>query len=381
MLECCHNTRLGAVKNLKKKITSIATAAILSSVITVNVSASTYTVQKGDSLSLIAKKHNTTVAELKKLNKLTSDTIYANQYLKVSAPVTAPAAPKVVKPAVPAVSKPLTYKVVKGDNLSKIASMHKISLADLTAWNKLKSRTIYPGQVLIVSKPAAAQNSKQPPAPAKAPAAPKPDKKDSGSPSSGVTAAEYTVKSGDSLSKIALQTGVTVETLKALNNLKSDLIYVGQKLILSKGEVKPELPGPSTELPVVTTPEPGKDQSVELNAGKIAKELLGVPYKWAGNTPEGFDCSGFIYYVYNQSGKTINRYSSADYFNRAYYVNEPQPGDLVFFANTYIQGISHMGIYIGNNEFIHASEGGGVIISNLNSPYYQKHFDSFKRFY
>ncbi|GAE47987.1 C40 family peptidase [Mesobacillus boroniphilus] len=193
--------------------------------------------------------------------------------------------------------------------------------------------------------------------------------------------ADYLVKSGDTLSKIAFQHGVTVTSIKQWNNLKSDLIYVGQKLMLHTDNDPKSVTSPANESPVAAKPGSRVNLFGEQTAETIAKELIGVPYKWAGNTPDGFDCSGFIYYVYNQTGKTINRYSSADYFNRAYYVNDPQPGDLVFFANTYIKGISHMGIYIGNNEFIHASDGGGVIISSLSSPYYQKHFDSFKRFY
>ncbi|ESU30092.1 hypothetical protein G3A_23795, partial [Bacillus sp. 17376] len=111
---------------MKKKVTSIATAAILSSVMAVNVSANTYVVQKGDNLSLIARKHNTTVSELKKLNNMASDIIYANQNLKVSASLSSFPAPKVVKPVGTSTIKPVTYKVIKGDNLSKIASKYKI---------------------------------------------------------------------------------------------------------------------------------------------------------------------------------------------------------------------------------------------------------------
>lgn len=382
---------------MKKKVTSIATAAILSSVITVNVSANNYVVQKGDNLTLIANKHNTTISELKKLNNMSSDLIYANQSLKVSASVSSFPAPKVAKPVITLAIKPLTYTVVKGDNLSKIASKHKITLNNLISWNKLKSRTIYPGQVLVVADPSAYTSSPGiTPVSSKPAAAPADDKKEPtkislpAAPVKNETAktstppatGHYLVKSGDTLSKIALQNGVSVASLKQWNNLKSDMIYAGQKLIIQGDSDPKTVSSPANETPAAEkTGTPANYLPGEQNAEAIAKEFLGVPYKWAGNTPDGFDCSGFIYFVYNQSGKAINRYSSADYFNRAYYVNDPQPGDLVFFANTYISGISHMGIYIGNNEFIHASEGGGVIISSLNSPYYQKHFDSFKRFY
>ncbi len=82
------------------------------------------------------------------------------------------------------------------------------------------------------------------------------------------------------------------------------------------------------------------------NATKLihtAKGVLGSPYVWGGTTPAGFDCSGFIYYAFSQSGHNISRTSSEGYYDRSYYVKDPQPGDLVFFRDTYKPGISHMG--------------------------------------
>ena len=105
-----------------------------------------------------------------------------------------------------------------------------------------------------------------------------------------------------------------------------------------------------------------------------AKKLIGVPYKWGGTTPSGFDCSGFIYYVYKQAGYDISRTSAQGYSDRSFYVDSPQVGDLVFFKNTYKQGISHVGIYVGNNQFINASSS-GVEITSLNNSYWSKHFD------
>src|SRR5699024_6244898 len=92
---------------------------------------------------------------------------------------------------------------------------------------------------------------------------------------------------------------------------------------------------------------------------KVARAQIGTPYKWAGSTPGGFDCSGFIHYAYSNAGKSGARTSTAGYFDRSFYVNTPQVGDLVFFSGTYKAGISHMGIYIGNNQFIHAGTSTG----------------------
>jgi cell wall-associated NlpC family hydrolase len=335
---------------LKKKVAAYATVALLvSNSFAANATAMLYTVQKGDTLYSIAAKNNTTVTEIKKTNNLTSNVIYVNQTLEVTTIAPTPA----YSSKVGALKASNTYTVNSGDTLIKIANKHRVSLAELMVWNRIKGHIIHPGQKLIISRdqtPSLIEDEEPTSAP------------------SPVKEAIYTVKAGDTLSKISSQFSMTVQQLKTLNNLSSDLIYVGQtlKVSVSTSTVKP--PGTSTV--------PNSSAVVDE-----AFKVLGVPYKWAGSTPDGFDCSGFIYYTFNQAGKQIGRYSSEGYFSRSYYIDQPKPGDLVFFANTYKPGISHMGIYIGNNEFIHAGSTGGVQISNLDNPYYKKHFDSFKRFY
>lgn len=106
-----------------------------------------------------------------------------------------------------------------------------------------------------------------------------------------------------------------------------------------------------------------------------AKQYQGVPYVWAGTTPSGFDCSGFTQYVFKACGMTIPR-TCQDQYTLGTYVSKDnlQPGDLVFFQNTYKTGISHVGIYVGDGMFIHASSSKGVTISNLYSTYYINHY-------
>lgn len=99
-----------------------------------------------------------------------------------------------------------------------------------------------------------------------------------------------------------------------------------------------------------------------------AKSQKGVPYKWGGTTPSGFDCSGFLNYVYENNGVSIPR-TVSDIWHAGDSVKEPIVGDLVFFE-TYKPGPSHAGIYIGNGEFIHASSSKGITESDVHSPYY-----------
>lgn len=354
---------------MKKKIASIATATLLSSAFAAQVSANTHVVQKGETLWQLSQKYKVTVNDIKHINNLTSDTLYINQTIQLK--VSALAAPPVQNPSSSpdkgqaAQKETNTYTIAAGDTLSKIAAQHKMSLQALMELNGLTTSLIFPGQVLKLT----ANNGSTAPTPAPPASTP---------PSTGQLT-EYVVKKGDSLSKIALETKTTVANLKSWNNLTSDVIFIGQKLTVTKSSNNSNNnssnSGGSTTNP--TPPAPGN--TPELIS--VAKTLLSSPYVWGGVTPTGFDCSGFIYYVMKQTGSSMGRYSTDGYYARSFYITEPQVGDLVFFANTYRSGISHMGFYLGNNEFIHASSSAGVIISNLNETYYKKHFDGFKRFY
>ena len=107
----------------------------------------------------------------------------------------------------------------------------------------------------------------------------------------------------------------------------------------------------------------------------MARQYVGVPYVWAGRSPSGFDCSGFIYYVFDQLGYGLPRMADGQFeVGIPVSRNSLEPGDLVFFE-TYEPGPSHVGIYIGNDQFIHASSGAGhVTVTPLNKTYYRDRY-------
>lgn len=260
-------------------------------------SSKTYTVKSGDSLYVIAMKHNTTVAKLKQLNNLKSDLIFVNQKLKVS-------------------------------SSSKVTTPKKSSS---TTNKKLNT--------------------------------------------SSTSSSVYTVKNGDYLYAIAMKYNTTVDSIRQLNNLKTNIIYVGQKLKV-KGKVT--VTKPNTGSGLNSNTKPVSNPTNKNGLINIAKSFIGTPYAWGGTTPRGFDCSGFIYYTFNQSGKQIVRTSAAGYYNMSTKVSSPKVGDIVYFKNTYAAGITHLGIYMGNGQFIHSGDN-GVEISSIYQSYWKEHFAGYGR--
>jgi cell wall-associated NlpC family hydrolase len=115
---------------------------------------------------------------------------------------------------------------------------------------------------------------------------------------------------------------------------------------------------------------------------RVAKKYKGARYKSGGASPKGFDCSGFTWYVYKKAtGKDITR-GVEEQWKHGHSVGrgKQRPGDLVFFENTFERGLSHVGIYISGDDFIHAeNERTGVVISSLDSDYYRRHYAGARR--
>lgn len=360
-----------------------ATAAIAGGLVGADkAEAASYKVKSGDSLWKIAQQYNTSVSHLKKINNLSGSLIFPNQVIKTSKGSSSNGSSSNSSSSSSSSSggnsSSGTYTVKRGDTLSGIAYKHNISLSKLMKWNNLNTTLIYPGNKLKVNKSGTSSSGSS--------ASSGSNSSSSGNSGSTGSSKVYTVKSGDTLSKIASRYGVTVSKLKSWNNLNSHMIYVGDKLSIngksSSGSSNNNNNG-SNSSSGSSNQGSGTSSNADYNVNSLiskAKSLQNTPYVWGGTSPSGFDCSGFIYYTYNQSGKGMPRLSTSGYFNRSHYVNNPKPGDLVFFKNTYKAGISHMGIYLGGGDFIQAGSS-GVKIANINNPYWSKHFDSYKRFY
>lgn len=134
-------------------------------------------------------------------------------------------------------------------------------------------------------------------------------------------------------------------------------------------------------------PNPSKSVSTSSSSSSskasaiiaTAKNYIGVKYVWGGTTPSGFDCSGYTSYVFAQHGITLPRVSRDQYkVGTPVSYNNLHPGDLVFFSLDEDKVIDHVGIYIGNGQFINASSSKGVTIYTMGS-YWKSHYIGAKR--
>ena len=248
-----------------------------------------------------------------------------------------------------------THTVRSGESLWTISKSTKVSIIDLKKWNGLKSDKLYAKQVLKTSQ------------------------KSSNSSSNNATTktGTFKAKSNATVYSAAGKNNKIVTTVK-----KGATVTVSQqKKVGSTVWFRVKANGKSGWMLESLLTSVGKTPSTSSTASRSvvdeAMKLTGIPYLFGGTTKKGFDCSGFVQYAFKQAGKNISR-SSLSQFDQSKKVSSPKPGDLVFFQNTYRKGISHVGIYIGNNKFVH-SGGKKSEVKSLSDSYWKSKFHSFKR--
>ncbi|WP_449537400.1 LysM peptidoglycan-binding domain-containing protein [Ferdinandcohnia sp. Marseille-Q9671] len=294
---------------------------------------SSYTVNRGDTLYSIANAYNMSVDQLKQLNNLTSNTLQVGESLQVLGPVQQSTQ-----------VQGQTYVVQAGDSLYSIAQRSNTTVDQIMKNNNLSSATIYVGQTLKLGETTI-------------------------SPGQNVAGATYTVKAGDTLYGIARATNMSVTELKSLNNLTTNTLAIGQVLKVNGNS--------QTESGVQN-----REQVLQALV-QDSFNFVGVPYRWGGTTTAGFDCSGFVSFMHSRHGIDIPRTTSASYYNMGTPVSKAnlQPGDLVFFAVNDTGRISHVGFYVGNNEFISATSSKGIDVVSMDNSYWSKYYVGAKRVY
>ncbi len=324
----------------------------------------TYTIERGDSLYKISKKFGVTVNELKTKNNMTSSR------LKIGGKIAIPKKEELTREEkdITVKKEPVkqgtdseallrnvdetSYHIVKkGDNLWSLSKKYSVSVNEIKEINNLKSTKLKSGQKLLVKR--TATNT-------------------------------YTVKKGDSLYRIARKFNIDVDELKDINGLETDRLKSGQKLNLESEEEKEnkEMASEVKETEAEDTKEAteSEEPSVKEKLALFAKKLINIPYRFGGNSMFGIDCSGYVQKVYSMIGINLPR-SAREQFHEGWPVEKEELsiGDLVFFR-TYAPFPSHVGIYLGDDLFIHASsEAKKVTINSLNTPYYLKRFIGAKR--
>lgn len=261
------------------------------------------------------------------------------------------------------------YVVKSGDSLWGIAKKYGTSVDKLIALNNLKSERLQIGDKLRLPSATSEISSASTRNPV------------SRGSNRSISTKEYVVQKGDSLWSIARRCGTTVQELMRLNGLQSDKLKPGDKLVVTANVA-------ATTSPVVAKtavqqpPARGSEAGVALarNIVNTAMQYLGTPYRYGGTTAAGFDCSGFVMYVFGQNGVSLP-HSSIAQANLGVAVDRAElaPADLLFFTTGGSSRINHVGIYVGDGKFVHASTNKGITITSLSDDTYASDYVGARR--
>jgi peptidoglycan endopeptidase LytE len=278
------------------------------------------------------------------------------------------------------------YKVKPGDTLYGISQSFEIHIEALKKANALGGDAIKPNQILMIPS----QREKKRDEVARRPSNHPPTQLTAKNvqPPLGKTGS-YVIQKGDTLSCISGKVGIPIEEIKKMNHLGTSSLKIGQVLHLSRdrsrGDEESEELGDGEEMAEALQPE-GEDPVASTSLEKwsnpeernlfirVVKNFLGVPYKLGGSTLKGIDCSAFVKKIYEIFNTQIPR-TTREQFSIGKKVEKGQleEGDLVFFRRR--GNSSHVGIYIGDNQFVHASSSNREVkIDDLDTPYYNKRF-------
>lgn len=280
------------------------------------------------------------------------------------------------------------YTIQPGDTLYEISKSFGVSLEALKKANALERNSIKPKQVLTIPTRREKNEDEDSRTPSTLSF-----KKDSSAPVRRASGEmdSYVVERGDTLFGISRKVGLPIEEIKRINRLHTHALKIGQILILPKEEnrldEKAEESGDGEAVPgffrregengesVASTPL-GKWSNPEERSllVRVVKTFLGVPYKLGGSTLKGIDCSALVKRIYEVFNIQLPRTTREQFsIGKKIEKNQLEEGDLVFFRES--GNRSHVGIYVGDNQFVHASSySREVKIDYLDTPYYSKRF-------
>ncbi len=309
-----------------------------------------HTVKKGETLSSVARKYHTSISNIKRLNGLKSPVIYPKQRLIVRKVESTPSREDAVWGY-----EDVYYTVKKGDTLSGISKKFNVSVSSIKNSNNLKSNIIVIGQTIKIKVPRKLPDIETP------------------QPIMTATAEKtyYKIKKGDTLEKIAIKYNTTPEELKQANLLSEHDFKEGQIIVISSPPVKESTASES---------EIAREMSLRNTLVEKSFSYLNMPYKLGGSGKFSIDCSTLVRLVYKSVGISLPETSYLQ-FKEGVPIkkDEISDGDLVFFKRK--GRVGHVGIYIGNNLFIHASSSEKkVTIASLENSHFRRNFAGARRY-